>query len=255
MQFTLPGGEHLVEIWLPQFGQNRFGPLDFVANANIGAPPRQATRWIAYGSSITQCRAAAGPSDAWPAIVSRNLDWQLTNLGFGGQCHLDPVVARHIRDAPDIDLVLLCVGINIYGQSSFTSRTLEPAIWGFIQTIRDRHPSIPLILVTPITAPKLESAPNAAGMTLSDVRAAVSSAGHQLQRTGDTQLSVIEGPDIFGLEDEHLLGDDVHPNAAGYTVLGERFTKALEAIPIGRLDPVNRLSNGEQKCRTQHHPT
>ena len=86
---NLPAGDKLIELWLPQFGEFRLRGLAMAANATLTPDEDNRPRWITYGSSITQCRTAASPSQTWPAIVARAHGLNLTCLGFGGQCHLD----------------------------------------------------------------------------------------------------------------------------------------------------------------------
>jgi hypothetical protein len=59
--------------------------------------------------------------------VTRARGWDLTCLGYGGQRHLDPLIACTIRDRY-ADLISMCVGINIYGQGSLNVRTFLPAV-------------------------------------------------------------------------------------------------------------------------------
>jgi hypothetical protein len=140
VKFDLPVGTHQVEVWLPQFGPGLIGPVELENFRELSAAPQAALRWGAYGSSITQCRTADGPSETWPAIVSQALNWELSNLGFGGECQLDPIAATTLRDA-EFDIISMCLGINIYIQSTFNARSLQPAICGFIDTVRAANPA------------------------------------------------------------------------------------------------------------------
>lgn len=239
LSMDLPTGSHRLEIWLPQFGENLLGPVDLDGVRNVAASAPRSLRWATYGSSITQCRNADGPSETWPAIVASALDWDLTNLGFAGQCHLDPVAARTIRDA-DYDFISLCLGINIYGQSSFGARSLHSAICGFVETVREGHPGVPMVMISPIAAPHRESVPNQVGLTLSEVRRIVTHAGQTLQSLGDEQLTLIDGRDIFGEADAGLLADHVQPTAAGYRLMAERLAPVLRdaaSPPAANLAP------------------
>ena len=212
------------ELWLPQHGIFRLRSLTIDATATIRYLPDTRPRWVTYGSSITQCRTAASPSKTWPAIVARQLGLNLTCLGYGGQCHLDPLIAQMIRELP-ADFLSLCVGINIYGASSLSSRTFVPMLLGFIRIIREKHPTTPCIVMSPIYSPSREKQPNAVNMTLHDVRLAVQEVVGILQSCGDEYLLYIDGLDIFGPDLVHLLPDGLHPDAEGYKRLGYRFIK------------------------------
>lgn len=214
----LPAGRKRVRIWLPQSSHASLGKL--VVPGETTAVP-EGPRWIAYGSSITQCRLAAGPSETWPALVATELGWSLRCLGFAGECHLDPVVARYIRDT-EADVISLCVGVNIHGAATFSARSLGPALEGFVRTIRDGHPDTPILLTTPLHAPGRERQSNALGLTLADVRAEVANAAHG--------LPVVAGPSILGPADAGLLADGLHPDAAGYRLIAERMRPHLAAL-------------------------
>lgn len=86
----LPPGEKLIELWLPQFGQFRLRSLELSPESLITPYQDRRPKWVTYGSSITHCRTAERPSETWPAIVAREQGLNLTCLGYGGQCHLDP---------------------------------------------------------------------------------------------------------------------------------------------------------------------
>ncbi|QUQ72451.1 GDSL-type esterase/lipase family protein [Kutzneria sp. CA-103260] len=214
----LSGTRKDVRIWLPQSHHVRLG--DFSADSEL-VPSVEGPKWIVYGSSITQCRLAVGPSETWPALVATELGWSLRCLGFAGECHLDQAVARYIRDT-EADVISLCVGVNIHGRASFSSRTLGPALDGFVRTIRDGHPDTPILLTTPLHAPEREHQRNAVGLTLADIRAEVANAPHG--------LPVLDGPSVFGPDDAPLLADGLHPNADGYRLIAERMRPHLAAL-------------------------
>jgi hypothetical protein len=220
----LAAGRKQIAIWLPQFGYTSIGRLriDSVAPQQEPAGPR----WIAYGSSITQCRQAGGPSETWPSLVARHQGWQLTNLGFAAQCHLDPIVARYIRDAP-AELISLCLGINIHGRGSFNARSLGPAIEGFINTLRQGHPSTPIVVSTPIACPDRELTPNSVGLTLTDMRSIVTESVAALQSSGDDRLTLLDGREILSKDEASLLADRLHPGPEGYRLMAERLAPRL----------------------------
>src|SRR5690606_22404431 len=147
------------------------------------APPNDTSRprWITYGSSITQCASADGPSATWPALVARSLGYDLTCLGLGGNCHRAPMGARLIR-GPPADVITLCLGINVYGASSLGPRTFKAAVIGLIQLIRENHPTTPIGVISPIASPPRETKENLVGFTLEGMRVEVRDAVDRLQR-------------------------------------------------------------------------
>ena len=215
-----------VELWLPQFGEFRLRGLDLDDGASLQPFEDARPRWITYGSSITHCRTAASPSQTWPAIVARAMGFNLTSLGLGGQCHLDAMIARLMRDLP-ADYLSMCVGINIYGGATLGPRTFRWGITGFVQIVREAHPDTPYVVMSPIYSPPREAVPNVVGFTLQDMREEVAEAVATLRAHGDKNVHYVNGLDVFGEDQGHLLPDDLHPNAEGYRLLGLNFTERV----------------------------
>ena len=219
---NLSDSEKTIELWLPQFGNFQLRSLEIDDGATLDSVTDTRKQWVTYGSSITQCRTAASATQTWPAIVARERGLNLTCLGYGGQCHLDAMVARMIRDLP-ADYISMCVGINIQGASSLGPRAFRPAIIGAVQIVREKHPDIPLVLMSPICSPPREEAPNAVGFHLKGMREEVRAAAEALQAHGDKQVHYVDGLSVFGEDYVHLLPDDLHPDAEGYRVMGKNF--------------------------------
>ena len=155
---------------------------------------------------------------------------------------LDPFVARTIRDlAPDV--ISAKVGINIVNADSLRERTFGPALHGFVDTIREALPSTPILLVSPIFCPAAEDHPGptvanregryvtvpgldelrATCLTLTKIRTAMEAIVESRRGLGDENLHYLDGLLLFGPDDAGDLPDDLHPNAAGYLRMGERF--------------------------------
>ena len=241
-----PGLKHC-ELWLPHnaFVELRGLEIDEGASLSAVAAP-ETRRWLHYGSSISHCLEANQPTGTWPAIAGRLSDMHLQSLGFGGQCHLDPFVARTIRNS-DADVISLKVGINVINMDSMRERTFTPALHGFLDTIREGKPSTPVVLVSPIYCPSAElrpgpTVPNSDGkfvtlagheavqidcLTLVRVREIIAEFARTRQAAGDQHIHYVDGLTLFGAADAHDLPDDLHPNPAGYQRLGERFSRAV----------------------------
>ena len=230
-RFTFTGlvpGEKLIELWLPQIGTFRLRSLTLSDGASLTPAEDTRPRWITYGSSISHCGEAASPAYTWPAIVARTHGLNLTCLGYGGNCHLEPMIARMIRDLP-ADFLSMKVGINIQGGNTLNERTFRAAIIGFVQIVREKHPDTPFAVVSPIYSPPRETTPNDVGFSLVAMRDEVAAAVNALQTHGDRHLHYFDGLQIFGPEAAHLLPDDLHPNAEGYKVLARNFLREVAA--------------------------
>jgi hypothetical protein len=219
---ALPAGLKEVELWLSPSSPFRLRSVLVDDGAKIERTELRRPRWIAYGSSITQASAAGSPTRTWTAMVAAARGLDLANLGYGGQCHLDPPVARMIRDLP-ADFISICSGINIQGQSSFNARTYGPALTGFILTLRDGHPDAPLSVMSPIHSPGRETIKNSIGFTVQDIRRETAAVVGLLRSRGDPRLVYIDGLEILGADRAGRLPDRQHPDAEGNAIMARNF--------------------------------
>ena len=241
----LPAGEKIVELWLSPAMPVALRSIELSEGADIEKSADKRLKWVTYGSSITHCRTAASPSYTWPGVVARAMNFNLTSLGFGGQCHADPMIARLIRDI-DADLVSLKLGINIYSAASLGPRAFRPALIGSIACIRDGHPHIPLVVCSPIWSPGRESTPNAVDLTLEQMRLEVREAVESFRRRGDDLIYYVDGLRLFDASLAQYLPDDLHPDAEGYRRMGENFIK--EVFEVQGVE-VSRKGHGRSSCR------
>ncbi len=228
---ALPDGPKTLEIYLPQFAVTRLAGLELDDGACFSVPPDDRPRWITYGSSITQARRAASPARTWPATAARLRNCHLTCLGYAGQCHLDGMVAMHMRSLP-ADCITLKLGINMHG-GSVSPRTFREMIVTFVAILRDAHPEIPIALVSPIVSPPREAETGKSGYTLERMREHVADAADRLAAAGDPNIHYFDGLALFGPDlVEDYLPDQLHPNAPGHEVLGTRFARRI-LTPLG----------------------
>ena len=97
-----------------------------------------ATRYLAYGSSITHGSTAVRPTGTYPARTAEFLGTDLFNLGFGGGAHLEAGMADYIAGRGDWDMATLEMGINVV--QSFSVEEFHRRVEYFVTTIADAHP-------------------------------------------------------------------------------------------------------------------
>ncbi|MGW1408331.1 GDSL-type esterase/lipase family protein [Streptomyces sp. NPDC002403] len=245
-RFTgLPTGDKDIEIWLPHTEITELIALR--TDAPVEKAPDSGRRvWLHHGSSISHGSNATHPTAIWPALAAAQGRVDLVNLGFGGSALLDPFTARAMRDAP-ADLISVKVGINIVNGDVMRLRAFSPAVHGFLDTIREGHPTTPLLVVSPVLCPVQEDTPGplapdfdggalrfkatgdpaerAAGrLTLNIIRDALARIVEQ-RAADDPNLHYLDGRDLYGEKEyaEFPLPDEVHPDPAGHRRIAENF--------------------------------
>ncbi len=241
-----------VEIWLPHNETTQLVALR--ANAPVEpVPDRGRPVWLHHGSSISHGSNAASPTTIWPALAAALGGVDLVNLGFGGSALLDPFTARTMRDTP-ADLISVKIGINLVNADLMRLRAFGPAVHGFLDTIREGHPTTPLLVVSPIHCPIHEDTPGPGAFDLDALRAGevrFRATGDPAERAkgkltltvireelsrivrqrsaDDPNLTYLDGLDLYGAADfaELPLPDQLHPDAATHRRIGERFAKLV----------------------------
>lgn len=219
-----PAGEHRFELYLYQISPIQLHAIRIDDDADAATWQDDRPRWLTYGSSITQSGQAAGPSETWPALVAREWNLNHTNLGYGGNATLDPIVARMIADLP-ADAISLCFSVNNYS-GAYSQRTWAAAAAGFILNIRDKKPNTPIICHSPIWSPSRETkSETATGMTLVQMRRDIAKTISALQDMGDKHIHYIDGLDLINEDQLVNMPDGLHPNAIGCHSLAKNYTK------------------------------
>ncbi len=238
-----------VEIWLPQNARVDAVSLEVADGSTVHrSADRNVPRWVHYGSSISHCLEAELPTGTWPAVAAHMSDVELTSLGFAGQCHLDQYVARTVRDM-EMDMFTMKVGINVVNLDSMRERTFAPALHGFLDTVRDGHPTMPIRVISPIYCPSAENKPGPTlpgkdgkfftldrtpadsfgCLSLTQMRTIIQHVVEQRIAGGDANIAYHDGLQLFGADDAHDMPDDLHPNSDGYRRMGERFHQQVLA--------------------------
>ncbi|MEV0413545.1 GDSL-type esterase/lipase family protein [Streptomyces sp. NPDC050448] len=246
----LPDRPKDVEIWLPYNELTELVALR--TDAPVETLPQGRRRvWLHHGSSISHGSDAASPSTTWPALAASLGEVELVNLGLGGSALLDPFTARAMRDTP-ADLISVKIGINLVNMDLMRLRAFTPAVHGFLDTLREGHPTTPLLVVSPILCPIHEDTPGPSAPdfgNLSAGRLQFRAAGDPAERAAgkltlnvireelarivkqraadDPHLHYADGRDLYGEADfaDLPLPDRLHPDAATHRRMGDRFAE------------------------------
>ncbi|WP_345763639.1 SGNH/GDSL hydrolase family protein [Diaminobutyricibacter sp. McL0608] len=238
-----------VELWLPYTDQVEL--LGLRTDAPVEAPVAASGRtWLHHGSSISHGYIASGIGATWPVATARATGAELTSVAYSGNAVLDPLTARTMRDTP-ADLISVKIGINIVNGDLMRLRIFRTAVHGFLDTIRDGHPTTPLLVVSPIFCGPVEVAAGptiqdpartepwtiTAG-TVDDVNAGKLSLGvvrAELERIVreraqlDPAIRYLDGLELYGPDDAELLPlpDNLHPGDDVQALMATRFAERV----------------------------
>ncbi len=244
----LPEGRHRIEVWLPH--NESVELVELRADAPVEPDDVDLPQWVHHGSSISQGSNALAPSEIWPAVAARRAGVELRNLGPGGSAFVDPFLARVIRDAP-ADYVSVKLGINVVNLDGMRLRVFVPAVHGFLDTIRDGHPDVPLLLISPLFCGIHEDTPgpgaiDPASIGTGQVRFVATGTPHDValgrltlqvirrelrslveRRAADRNLHFLDGTSLYGPTDaaELPLPDGLHPSPEAHQRIGARFAE------------------------------
>ncbi len=171
---------------------------------------------VYYGSSITQGGCASRPGLAYPAIVSRKTMIDFFCMGFSGSAHGEPEMAEVIANMP------MSAFVMDYDHNDIPFlENLEDKHWPFYETVRKKHPHIPIIIMSaPYTRPFAELMKKSRKIVLKTYQKA--------KERGDN-VYFIDGMTVFGRKDRgNATVDGCHPNDYGFIKMADAVLRMLK---------------------------
>ena len=194
------------------------------ASFRPATPPGPETKPVViYGTSITQGGCASRPGMAYPAILGRRLDVPVINLGFSGNGKTEPEMARLLAELDPAAFVLDSL-------PNLSTAEVGERLPGFIETLRARHPEVPIVLVenliytdVPFVAARAERVKGSNDLLRKIYEERVA--------RGDRRISLVPASDLIGHDGEGTV-DGVHPNDLGFLRMADaiepHLRKAIE---------------------------
>ena len=173
-----------------------------------------------YGSSITEGGISCNPSNAYNAIISRHLDVDYINFGFSGNAKGEIAIADYIST---LDFSIF---VYDYDHNAPTVEHLRSTHESFFMRIREKHPSVPVVMMTRPYANY--------GEDEYARKEVVKTTYENALRRGDKNVYFIDGETFFkDFKDKELCFiDTIHPNDLGF----HKMAQAIEPIIAGILN-------------------
>eukprot|EP01052_Picozoa_sp_SAG31_P000653 SAG31_NODE_19_length_35031_cov_42.510707_4_plen_745_part_00 len=205
---------------------SKFGPD--VDDDNRAAPI------LFYGTSIVNGHVASRPGMIFTHVLSRNLNRDVINLGFGGQGTMDPSIGRLISEMKQVAMVVIDCNWNMRPENITSS-----AVKLVLQLRKHWSASKPLVLA--------EGSDAGAAWINRGIRA-TQAARRAALRAAYAQLHAAHVPKLFYVVGEALIGTSgqvdtptamgTHPTDLGHHLIAQYYTNVLPSIVAGTTRPL-----------------
>lgn len=167
---------------------------------------------VFYGSSITHGSCASRPSMIYENILSKRLNMDYINLGFGGSACGEIPLAEYMSN------LNMCMFVSDYDYNCDTADELQNTHKRLYDIIRSKNPDIPYLIISkPDYIYSSESSEYRRRIIYDTFKYAFDS--------GDRNVYYIDGSTIFSGRDwDNCFCDAIHPNDVGFL----KFADAIE---------------------------
>ncbi len=202
-------------------------------SVNVGVPPgsifepvapREKKPIVFYGTSITHGASASRPGINHTAILGRRLDMPIVNLGFSGNCRMEPEVGALVAEVDAAVYVIDCLP-NMNGES--VAERAEP----LVRQLREVRPDTPIIMVEDRTFTNAWIFKSRRDRH-EENRSSLIRAFDALVSSGVKELYYLEGDSLLG-DDTEGATDGSHPNDLGFMRQADAFEPILKKA-LGR---------------------
>lgn len=221
----LPGQREYL-LYLPLYNGVKSVELGIPTNSIIKSAPD----WgkgvrkpiVFYGTSILQGLSASRPGMVHSAILQRQFNWPVINLGFSGNGKMEPEMADLLAELDPSVYVIDCL-------PNMVAAEIKERVESLVKKLRAAHPNVPIVLVEDRT---LQDSFLIVGRMewyhLKD-RAELKAAFDRLQTAGVKNLYYIPGEHLFGDDGEGSV-DGSHPNDLGFMRQAKIFAEVLAPL-------------------------
>ena len=216
---NVPAKPREITVYLPVGQELKVTAIGVDPTATFSTPPAfaQSRPIVFYGSSIAQGSGVSRPGMTYEAVLARKLNVDFVNLGFGGAGKAEPAVVELVASL-DACCFVFDLGRS-YGHQDKT------AYKNMLKAVRAKHPSTPILCVSPIYCP-LEHHDQRWIEITRHTREVVREAYDDLKRL-DENLYLVGEYDLIRPSEGDGSNEGVHPSDLGYSLMAERLTEIL----------------------------
>ena len=219
LEFTKSDKEEDVMIFFPrnEIVENIYITLDDGSEVFPPTPYKYEKPAVFFGSSITEGGHAALVTNAYPALLSRWLDFDYYNFGLSGSCLGQKDIAEYICSLDP------SVFLYDYDHNAPTPQYLKNTHEPFFKYIREKLPFLPVIFMT---APNYDHMPEA-----DERRKIIKETYENAKKNGDENVYFIDGKSFFGDDERQFCTTDtIHPNDYGFQKMARVIEPVLKKI-------------------------
>jgi hypothetical protein len=196
------------------------------SNLEEGGRYTYETPVVFYGSSIVHGIGAARPGMNYPSQISRILDTNVYNLGFGGGAKGEPAIIDFIADQK------MSVFVYDYDHNAPTFEYLRDTHYEGYRIIRSKNPDVPIIM-----ASRPDYWTRNYTLEYYDIaetekrRSLIEENYRRALAEGDKNVYFVDGSKMYPEELRHECSTDgCHPNDLGYHFMANAFEAVLRPL-------------------------
>lgn len=212
---NLPLYQGVEEVWI---GLNE--------GAQVDAPPAydSSKKIIVYGTSITQGGCASRPGMCYTNILSRRINMEFLNFGFSGNGKGEPELARILAQIEDPACLILD-----YEANCVSTELLQQTLPDFISIYREKHPSVPILVISRITHAK-EKFDASMAQARAERKQIQSQTVEKRRSMNDALVYFCDGSELLGDDAHECTVDGSHPTDLGFLRMADGLTPVLQRI-------------------------
>lgn len=219
---NMPDGDKLCLMYLPLFDRVDRLEIGVEGDSSIAAAENPFRHKIVFhGSSITHGASASRAGMNYPSLFGRRTGLYAVNLGFSGMSTLQPEFAAYLADVADADAFVFDTFSNPSGE------VIEERFNRFVDIIRAKHPSTPLIFMQTIRREGRNF-----NMRTEEFEARKQAAAERVVRERmkhDRNIWFIDSAGWLG-DDYTATSDGTHPTDLGFARMLERMQPQIMKI-------------------------